>query len=264
MAPIYGIIFDLMGTLATYTGSRGELHAAWRAGVGAVYRHLAAGGFAAPPEAFARDVQGAFDAMLARTGNPREISVAAVLAEVLPPHGFGRTPEQIEAAERVYFGPELAGWAALPGAVEAVESLNEEGYRLAVVSNAPSHAFVEEAVARIGLRPYFSPAMSSARAGARKPDPRLFAAVAAEWHLDPANLVVVGDGLASDIAGAGAAGMRGVLVHRNANPDNAGYAGDAAPDADLAAIADLPALIARWQAASGPDARPETGFVEDY
>lgn len=264
MAPIYGIIFDLMGTLATYTGSRDELHAAWRAGVGAVYRHLAVAGFNAPPEAFTRDVQAAFDAILARTGNPREISVADVLTQVLPRHGFAATPKQIEAAERAYFAPELAGWEALPGAVEAVESLNEEGYRLAVVSNAPSHTFVEEVVARIGLRPYFSPVMSSARAGARKPDPRLFQAVATEWYLDPANLVVVGDGLAADIAGARAAGMRGVLVHRDANPDNAGYAGDDAPDAALAAIADLPVLIAHWHTASGPDARPETGFVEDY
>lgn len=264
MAPVYGIIFDLMGTLAAYTGSRDDLHAAWRQGVIAVYRQFAAAGFAVPADAFARAVQSAFETEIARTGNPREVAVADVLTDVLRRFDFAHTPEQMTAAERAFFGPEMRGWHALPGAVEAVEALNEEGFRLAVVSNAPSHAFVEEAVAHIGLRPYFSPVLSSARVGARKPDPALFRAVATEWQLAPEHLVVIGDGLAADIAGARAAGMRAILVHGSGASENAGYTGDATPDADLPAIADLPALIARWHAAAGPDARLETGFVEDY
>jgi FMN phosphatase YigB (HAD superfamily) len=106
--------------------------------------------------------------------------------------------------------------------------------------------------------------MSSARAGARKPDPRLFLPIAADWQLDPTTIVVIGDGLAADIAGAHAAGMRGVLVHGDANPENVRYTGDEQPDATLATIAETPDLIATWQRAAGDDARPETGFIEDY
>jgi HAD superfamily hydrolase (TIGR01509 family) len=263
--PVYGIIFDLMGTLATFTGTRQDLHAAWREGAHALHRHLRASGVEIAPEAFAAALQTAFEAEMARNGgNPREISVEAVITEVLDHFGHHLTLAENEAAQRAYFTPELERWAILPGALDAVEALNAEGFRLAVVSNAPSHLFVEEAVARIGLRPFFSPVMSSALAGARKPDPRLFLAIAAAWELDPATIVVVGDGLLADIEGARAAGMRSILVHGAANADNAAYTGDATPDAALDDISAAPALIEQWHAAAGEDARPETGFVEDF
>lgn len=263
--PVYGIIFDLMGTLATFTGTRQELHAAWERGASELYRHLRSIGVAIAPDTFARALQSTFEAEMARNGgSPREISVEAVTAQVLDSLGYHLTPAESEAAQRAYFAPELERWQILPGALDAVETLNAEGFRLAVASNAPSHLFVEEAVARIGLRPFFSPVMSSALAGARKPDPRLFLSVASAWELDPATVVVVGDGLLADIAGARAAGMRGVLVHGAANPDNAAYSGDAEPDATLGAIGEIPALIEGWQAAAGNDVRPETGFVEDF
>ncbi|MCA1668088.1 MAG: HAD family hydrolase [Thermomicrobia bacterium] len=244
--PVYGIIFDLMGTLATFVGTRQELHAAWQQGATAVYHHLHATGVVIAPDDFARALQTTFEADLARNGgNPRELSVASVMTRVLDGFGYHLTAEENAAAQRAYFMPELSRWQILPGALEAVEALNAEGFRLAVVSNSPSHLFVEEAVAKIGLRPFFSPVMSSALAGARKPDPGLFLSVAAAWELDPATVVVVGDGLLADITGAHAAGMRGVLVHGAANADNAAYTGAEAPDATLAAIADVPALIGR-------------------
>jgi FMN phosphatase YigB (HAD superfamily) len=264
-APVYGIIFDLMGTLATYDGTRESLVGAWRQGARELYAHLTASGLMLPADDFAARLQAIFDAHIARNGgNPRGISVAAVIEEVARSFGHDRTPEQITDAVRAFSGPELAGWRLLPGALETVEELNAEGFRLAVVSNAPSHVFVDEAVARLGLRPFFSPVMSSALAGVRKPDPRLFLPVAAEWQLDPETVVVIGDGLAADIAGAHAAGMRAILVHADANPENAAYTGTEQPDATLATIAEVPDLVAAWQRAAGDDARPETGFIEDY
>lgn len=263
--PVYGIIFDLMGTLATFTGTRQDLRAAWERGGRELYRHMHATGIEIPPDTFAGALQTAFEAEMARNGgNPREISVEAIIAQVLEGFGVHLTLAESEAAQRAYFAPELERWAILPGALDAVEVLNAEGFRLAVVSNAPSHLFVEEAVARIGLRPFFSPVMSSALAGTRKPDPRLFLSVAAAWELDPATVVVVGDGLLADIEGARAAGMRSILVHGAANPDNATYTGSATPDATVDSIGETPALIEQWHAAAGPDARPETGFVEDF
>lgn len=263
--PVYGVIFDLMGTLATFAGTREDLHAAWQRGAAELYRQLHSTGVAIAADDFAHALQTAFEAELAHNGgNPREISVETVTARVLDGFGYHLTPEENAAAQRAYFMPELKGWQILPGALEAVEALNAEGFRLAVISNAPSHLFVEEAVAKIGLRPFFSPVMSSALVGARKPDARLFLSVASAWELDPATIVVIGDGLRADIEGAHAAGMRGVLVHGTANPDNAAYTGTAIPDAMLTNITEAPTLIEAWHAASGDDARPETGFIEDF
>lgn len=265
LSPVYGIIFDLMGTLATFDGTREALVGAWKQGARDLYQYLTVSGLPLPADAFATRLQATFDAHIARSGgNPREISVEAVIAEVARSFGHDLTSEQRADAERAFFGPELAGWRLLPGALDAVEELNAEGFRLAVVSNAPSHRFVEAAVAQLGLRPFFSPVMSSALAGARKPDSRLFLPIAAEWQLEPETIVVIGDGLAADIAGAHAAGMRGILVHGDANPENAADTGTDQPDATLATIAEAPDLIAQWQQAAGDDARPETGFIEDF
>jgi len=265
-APVYGVIFDLMGTLATYSGTESDLRQAWKRGATELYRYLQGQGLDLSPETFAVALQAATVAELTRQGNnPRAVAVIDVLVVILNQFDFPLSPIQLADAERAYFGPELDGWQALPGAMDAIEALNEEGLRLAVVSNAPSHLFVDEAITRIGLRPYLSPVMSSAKVGVPKPDPRLFLAVVAEWQLDPAHVVVVGDGLAADIAGAHAAGMRGVLVHRAMNPSNTDADEAIVPDADLTEIAAVPALLARWQAAAtGEDHRPETGFIEDY
>jgi HAD superfamily hydrolase (TIGR01509 family) len=265
LSPVYGIIFDLMGTLAMFDGTREALVSAWKQGARDLYQYLTTSGLTLPADEFAIRLQAIFDAHIARSGgNPREISVEAVIAEVARSFGHDLTPSQRADAERAFFGPELAKWRLLPGALDTVEELNAEGFRLAVVSNAPSHRFVEDAVAHLGLRPFFSPVMSSALAGARKPDPRLFLPIAADWQLEPETIVVIGDGLAADIAGAHAAGMRGILVHGDANPENAAYTGTDQPDATLAAIAEAPDLIAVWQQAAGDDARPETGFIEDF
>jgi hypothetical protein len=58
--------------------------------------------------------------------------------------------------------------------------------------------------------------------------------------------------------------MRGILVHGDANPENARYTGADQPDATLTDIADVLDLIAAWQRAAGDDDRPETGFIEDF
>src|SRR4051794_14511395 len=78
--PVYGIIFDLMGTLATFDGTRQELHAAWQQGAQELYRYLRASGVEIAPEEFARALQATFDTELMRNGgNPRELSVEAIV-----------------------------------------------------------------------------------------------------------------------------------------------------------------------------------------
>ncbi|MFP4127018.1 MAG: TIGR01459 family HAD-type hydrolase [Alphaproteobacteria bacterium] len=71
-----------------------------------------------------------------------------------------------------------------------------------------------------------------------KPDPTIFADAAAAVGVDdPARVVVVGDGLATDIKGANAYGCRSVLVTRGIHARDLGIAAGAA--ADAAAVAAL-------------------------
>jgi putative hydrolase of the HAD superfamily len=89
----------------------------------------------------------------------------------------------------------------------ALERLRERGERLAVVSNWD--ASLPDVLARLGLAPLFDVIVTSAQAGARKPDPAIFSAVGVPVWLH------VGDSIEEDVAGARAAGIEPVLLRRD-------------------------------------------------
>jgi putative hydrolase of the HAD superfamily len=89
-----------------------------------------------------------------------------------------------------------------PGAFEAVRRLEARGLALGVVSNwdcgLPEH------LERLGLR---LPVVTSAEAGAAKPDPAIFRLALERLGVAPERALHVGDS-GADEAGAAAAGMR--------------------------------------------------------
>lgn len=124
---------------------------------------------------------------------------------------------------------------------EVPAALRAGGVRLVVVSNWD--VSLHEALATTGLAPLLDGAISSAEAGAAKPDPRIFtrALALAGEGLGPSDAVHVGDE-AVDLDGARAAGLPAVLVRRDG-------AGPPPPGADgvpvLPDLRGLPALILR-------------------
>ena len=74
-----------------------------------------------------------------------------------------------------------------------------------------------------------------------KPDPAFYGTAVADLDLAPAQVVMVGDDIRSDVEGAQRAGLAGVLV-RTGKCSLTDLAGDVSPDAVLDSVADLP----RW------------------
>ena len=93
----------------------------------------------------------------------------------------------------------------LPGVAEAVEELTAIGLRLAVVSNwdIALTGYLEE----LGLRDRFAAIVTSAEAGAPKPDPRIFELALERLGVEPERALHIGDAEADEL-GARAAGMR--------------------------------------------------------
>jgi HAD superfamily hydrolase (TIGR01458 family) len=78
-----------------------------------------------------------------------------------------------------------------------------------------------------------------------KPAKPFFAAAVQQLGLTPAEIVMVGDDVQADIAGAHAAGLKSVLVKTGKfHPKD--LAGDVRPDVVIDSIADLPAWWDRW------------------
>jgi putative hydrolase of the HAD superfamily len=101
---------------------------------------------------------------------------------------------------------------AYPDAIPALRSLRDRGQRLVAVSNWDCS--LPRVLERCGLGGLLDGAVSSAVAGARKPDPAIFAPALELAGCGPEEALHVGDTLEEDAAGARAAGIRSLLIDR--------------------------------------------------
>jgi putative hydrolase of the HAD superfamily len=104
---------------------------------------------------------------------------------------------------------------AYADAAPALRALREGGLRIVVCSNWDCS--LPEVLADAGLLHLIDEVVSSAVAGAAKPDPRLFEAALAAARCDAGEAFHVGDSLEGDVAGALAAGIAAVLIDRTAS-----------------------------------------------
>jgi putative hydrolase of the HAD superfamily len=124
------------------------------------------------------------------------------------------TDEQLEEASRVRRERQESMFALRPEALAVIGRLREDGLRIGLLSDCTSE--LPDAWSRLPLSRVVDAAVFSCVEGARKPDPRLFRAVAGRLAADPARCLYIGDGGGRELTGASAVGMRAVLL---AGPD---------------------------------------------
>lgn len=120
-------------------------------------------------------------------------------------------------------------------AAPALEQLRSAGLRVVAASNWDSS--LPEVLARTGLAPLLDGVVSSAAAGAAKPDPALFEAALEVAGAAPAEALHVGDRPDKDVEGALALGMRAVLIARDRDSP------EPAPVPVIRTLAELPPLV---------------------
>jgi HAD superfamily hydrolase (TIGR01549 family) len=116
----------------------------------------------------------------------------------------------------------------IPGASEMMQALKERGYRLALVADGPAATFTNN-LGPYGLYDFFEVYTISDNLGCEKPDARMFHHAMAQLGIgaqDYGRVVMVGNNLSRDIAGANALGMISVWLdwgpRRSKIPANAG------------------------------------------
>jgi putative hydrolase of the HAD superfamily len=104
---------------------------------------------------------------------------------------------------------------AYPDAAPALRELRDGGRRLVAVSNWDCS--LPAVLERCGLGELLDGVVSSAGAGARKPDPAIFDSALELAGCGPEEALHVGDTPEEDVAGARAAGIRPLLIDRSGN-----------------------------------------------
>jgi putative hydrolase of the HAD superfamily len=114
-------------------------------------------------------------------------------------------------------------FAAYPDAAPALRRLREAGLTLICVSNWDIS--LEQVLDRCGLAELLDGAVSSAAAGARKPDPAIFDSALELAGCEASEAIHVGDTREEDVEGAEAAGIRVLLLDRDGGGDISGLEG---------------------------------------
>ena len=106
---------------------------------------------------------------------------------------------------------------AAPGAAAAIAVLRGRGLKLACVSNWDIS--LPQVLERCGLGDGFDGVVTSAGAGARKPDPAIFSPALELAGCEPDAALHVGDTVEEDVAAARAAGIPCLLLDRGGGGD---------------------------------------------
>jgi len=249
---IRGVLFDLGGTLMTFTGDWEEVQQRGAAQMAAFFRQRRIlVDEAQLVHTFLAERQAGFERAAATQREVLGTECLRIALERLaaPPAAFELIPE----AMRIYFAPEEAAWQAFPDTKDTLRQLaairsadGRPAYRMGAFSNATDDAIIQRLVNRLELRPWLSPVWTSAALGLRKPRREVFEALLTRWKLPPESVVMVGDRLEIDILGAQQVGMCTVLITTDKVPSNQLYRDVIVPDATIQRIGELPGLLEVW------------------
>ncbi len=147
-------------------------------------------------------------------------SVGAVVAGAYAGSGVpaARAAELAVLVRERYVDPSK-GWRLVDGVEQTLRRLAASGWRHAVLSNHVPE--LPRIVEGLGILGHFDAVLTSAAIAYEKPHPQAFA-LGRRALGDPSELWMVGDNPEADVAGAEAAGIRGLLVQHPDRPPQAG------------------------------------------
>jgi putative hydrolase of the HAD superfamily len=151
--------------------------------------------------------------VLDETAEPDYVVVSQLMAAAL-----GVPPDRCAAAGPVVSETYLSSrWVPAPGAAEALQRLESNGYSLAVISNS-THGQIASLLDEAGLCSTSGPGtrvvaiLDSGAIGIEKPDPRIFELALAELGVAPDRCIHIGDSIPLDVHPAQTAGIAAVHI----------------------------------------------------
>jgi HAD superfamily hydrolase (TIGR01662 family) len=172
-----------------------------------------------------------------------ETTTSRVLEEVLARLGIASSQLwTIDSLVQKFFEPEIKAWILYDDTIRTLSTLKNQGYCLAVVSNARSHWAVLEIMKRLKIDDFFKATVSSAGVGLRKPRPEIYLRAISHVGSSLQSTVMVGNTLDTDILGAKRLKTRALYLEREVTDRRT-----IEPDATVRSLSDIPGIIAEWR-----------------
>jgi len=174
------------------------------------------------PVEFGPRFRDAYGQVLDERADYTEKDVYAICTEVFRRMGWNLENNKIEKFIDYYYQPVTEQISLIPGALEVVADLKQDGLVLGLISNSVfPEKFHRAEMERFGLLKHFDFTIFSCTVGIRKPSPRIFEMALRLARVEPSRAFFVGDRPDVDIVGARGAGISTVLKERGReNPTN--------------------------------------------
>jgi putative hydrolase of the HAD superfamily len=170
-------------------------------------------------------------------------SIEDNIAWIYERQGWPLAPERVAEAARIRLAVTQDGLIALPGALEALTTLRQRGYRLGLISDCSAET--PQLWDSLPFAPLIEAPIFSCNVGYLKPDPRIYQIACERLAVAPEACLYIGD-RPEEVIGARAAGMRAVRV-RPPHDDTYEAREEGRPVWDgpeLDSVAQVPALLA--------------------
>ena len=145
--------------------------------------------------------------------------------------------EMILHLYNAYWDTMLNSMRLFPGVAGTLKVLKKRGIMIAIITDLTAHIQIRK-IHKLGISEYVDVLVTSEEAGRDKPHPTVFLLALNKLGIDPNDALVVGDSPKTDIEGGKAAGIKTVLVSKDAKEG-------AKPDFVAGNISEIPGIIDR-------------------
>ncbi len=227
MNSIKAVIFDFIGTLVNVEGY--DLEASKKK----LYEAIFNSGFRISREEFLEAYTHSHEKFrFIRYQKMVEVTNAVWISDALNSLGFKTTPSDlpIKTAVNMFFEDYVNSFRLRRCARQVLKRLSED-YKIGLVSNFTYAPVIYVGLRKVGINSFFNAVVVSDALGWRKPHEKIFEEALKRLDVKAEEAVYVGDSPDEDIEGAGAIGMKTVLVQSQFNPLKEHFKSFKKPDA---------------------------------
>ncbi|EEK77568.1 HAD family hydrolase [Bacillus cereus] len=131
-------------------------------------------------------------------------------------YGVNLSPRESQQRFNQYIELYKNNWTAFEDVLYTLQSLQQRGHSLGIISNGDYEQQIEKLTA-LNILQYFKYFFTSSELGISKPDPEMFHQSVLQSNLEIKDCYYIGDRLETDAISSTAAGMQGIWLNRNSS-----------------------------------------------